>query len=318
MPPRNGRPEHIVAMFGAPTSGKTTFLAALSIALTRQGHQWKVVGTDDASTKKLITMTTELGDHTFPPATEGIDRFHWMLMGRVTHFTGRRKSNATRREETVRIGLDFVDAQGEILADRTWHAFRDELIDNLVRSRGIIFFFDPVSESDRGNAYEHTFGVVAQMAQKMAESVSSDGWLPHYVAVCISKFDDARVYATAEKLNLLMSDPNDPYGFPRVDDDDARELFAHLCKVSRSGTADLVLNTLEQHFRPDRIKYFVSSAVGFYIDQSSGIYDPEDYQNLLPDPAKPEKMRIRGAIHPINVVEPMIWLGSQLMSNPGA
>jgi hypothetical protein len=111
---------------------------------------------------------------------------------------------------------------------------------------------------------------------------------------------------------MVISDPIDPYGFPRVDDSDAREFFTNLCKVSKSGMADLVLTTLEQHFQPERIKFFVSSAVGFYLDPISGIYDPENYQNLLPDPDEPDKTRIRGAIHPINVVEPMIWLGTQL------
>jgi hypothetical protein len=313
MPPDNGRPEHSIAMFGAPTSGKTTFLAALSIALARQGSEWKVVGTDDASTDTLIKLTTALGDHTFPPATQGIDRFHWMLIGRVARSAARRRrSDPKQQEDAIRIGLDLVDAQGEILGDRKRHAFRDDLINNLVRSRGIIFFFDPTSEADRGDAFEHTYGVVLQLAQKMASTLASDGSLPHYVAVCISKFDDARVYATAEKLNMVISDPIDPYGFPRVDDSDAREFFTNLCKVSKSGMADLVLTTLEQHFQPERIKFFVSSAVGFYLDPISGIYDPENYQNLLPDPDEPDKTRIRGAIHPINVVEPMIWLGTQL------
>jgi hypothetical protein len=302
-------------MLGAPASGKTTFLAALTIALARRGNEWKVVGTDDASTDILIRLTAALGDGTFPRATHGIDRFHWMLVGRVMGGTRRRRSDPKRHEEIVRIGLDVADAQGEILADRRRHAFREDLINDVVRSRGIILFFDPTNESARGDAFDHTFGVVAQLAQEMAAAPGSDV-LPHYVAVCISKFDDARVYATAEELNLVSSDPNDPYGFPRVHDDDARDFFGHLCRLSRSGTADMVQSTLEQQFRPDRIKYFVSSAIGFYLDPFVGVYDPGDHQNRWLDQHGQRRVRIRGPIHPINVVEPLVWLARQLTENP--
>ena len=142
----------------------------------------------------------------------------------------------------------------------------------------------------------------------------SNGRLPHYVAVCVTKFDEARVLKTAERLNLT-TDQSDPYGFPRVDDDDARELFSRLCEVSPSGTADLILHTLEQYFRPERIKYFVSSAVGFYVDPVTGVYNSDDFQNQIPALNHPGSPRIRGSIHPINVVEPVLWLSEQLAAD---
>jgi hypothetical protein len=314
-------PEHGIAMWGAPSSGKTTFLAALNIALTRRDDGWKVVGTDEASAETLIGLTTALTrDRTFPLATQGIEHYRWQLVGRVARTIRRGRFRRERREEVIKIRLDLADARGELAApDQASRGVRADLIDNLVRSRGIVFLFDPVREFTLGDAFDYTYGVLAQLAQRMVDSPEfSDGWLPHYVAVCVTKFDEIRVYETADKLDLLVTDLDDPYEFPRVaDDQDARHLFARLCEVSRSGNADLVLNTLEQHFRPERIKYFVSSAIGFYVDPRAGVYDPADFQNLVPDPDDPGRPLIRGAVHPINVVEPMLWLGERL-AEPGA
>jgi hypothetical protein len=310
-----GRPEHSVAMWGAPTSGKTTFLAALSIALARQEQDWKVIGADEASTETLIRLTTALArDRRFPQATSGIERYRWILVGRVSRAIPRRWFRAEQREEPIKIGLDLVDASGEISApDKPSRGVRGDLIDNLERSRGIVFLFDPIREFNKGDAFDYTFGVLAQLAQRMVDSPEySDGYLPHHVAVCVTKFDEIRVFRTAEKLDLLVSDSGDPYGFPRVDDSDARELFARLCEVSHSGNAELVLSTLEKHFRPDRIRYFVTSAIGFHVDSRNGAYNPDDYQNLVPDPDEPESTRIRGSVHPINVVEPLLWLARKL------
>lgn len=320
MAPGEGGPEHSVAMWGAPTSGKTTFLAALNIALTRQVEGWKVIGADEASTDKLVSLTTSLArDRKFPKATQGIERYRWILIGQASRAIPRRWFGTRQRQEPVKIGLDLVDASGELSApERPSRGARSDLINNLERSRGIVFLFDPIREFNQGDAFDYTVGVLAQLAQRMFDSPEySDGYLPHYLAVCVTKFDEIRVFRTAEKLDLLVVDPDDQYAFPRVEDTDARELFVRLCELSHSGNAELVLNTLEKHFRPDRIRYFVTSAIGFNIDPRNGAYNPDDYQNLVPDSDTPELMRIRGSVHPINVVEPLLWLATKLVTGPG-
>ncbi len=312
-------PEYSVAMWGAPSSGKTTFLAALSIALAEQEKHWKVIGADEGSTDTLIKLTTELArDRAFPRATQGIEHYRWILVGRVMRTVPRRWIGTKQHEVAVKINLDLADAQGEISGpENPSRGVRGDLLDNMERGRGIVFLFDPIREFIRGDVFDYTFGVLAQLAQRMVNSPDYvDGYLPHYVAVCITKFDEIRVLRTAEELDLLATDSDDPYGFPRVDDSDARELFTRLCEVSRSGYADHVLNTLEKHFRPDRIKYFVTSAIGFHVDPQSGAYNPHDYQNQVPDPDKPERPRIRGTVHPINVIEPLLWLARKLAAEP--
>jgi hypothetical protein len=298
-------------MWGPPTSGKTTFLAALSVALLRRRTTWRLVGEDEASTEKLIDLTMGLTQaRTFPPATVGIEGYRWALEGRVSRITRQRPFGRRLREQDVRISLDLVDTPGE-LAGPNHHnrAMRADLIETLAHSEAIVLLYDPIREFAYGDAFDHTFGVLSQMSQRMLENPG--GRLPHHVAVCITKFDEIRVLATAEKLGLIQYDLDAP-GFPRVADEDAREAFEQFCLVSRIGNAEMVPRLLEQKFRPDRIKYFVTSAIGFYVDPRAGVFNPDDYQNHLPDSTEQPGARIRGAIYPINVVEPLLWLSQRL------
>lgn len=314
--PGNGRLQPGIAMWGAPSSGKTTLLAALSIALNRQRGGWNVTGADPASVQKLAEFTTSLTrDRTFPQPTFGIDSYSWILNGLVsgTERAGRWRRNLLKIP--VRISLDLVDASGEIGGpDQATFSIRDEFVENLANCRGIVFIFDPVREFHKGDAFDHTFGMLVQLAGQLEAAKNFfHGRLPHYVAVCVTKFDEPRVLETANRLNMSEIDPADTYEFPRVDDEDAQEFFAKLCSVSGSGNGEMVLNALEQYFMPERIKYFITSAIGFYVDPRIGKYDPDDPMNLLPaDPPAQPVPRIRGTIHPINVVEPLMWLGQKV------
>jgi hypothetical protein len=132
--------------------------------------------------------------------------------------------------------------------------------------------------------------------------------LPHHVSVCVSKFDDRRVFEAANTLRLLTVQPDDQFRFPRVADADARRFFMELCAVSRTDTARMAMDTIERLFRRDRIRYFVTSAIGLYINRRDGIFSFDDYENTI----RADTKKIRGAIHPVNVAEPFIWLGGRL------
>ena len=300
-----------ITMWGPPTSGKTTFLAALSVALLRGDRSWQVMGEDDASTSKLIDLTMGLTqERTFPSATVGIEGYRWALQGKVSRVARKWAFGRQLREQDVRISLDLVDTPGELAGPTHLNrAGRDRLIETLARSEAIVFLYDPTREFARGDAFDHTFGVLLEMSQRMVEKPGDR--LPHHVAVCVTKFDEIRIFATAEKLGLVEYDSDAPW-FPRVPDVDAREAFVHLCAVPGSGDADLVPLLLEQNFRPDRIKYFVTSAIGFYVNPHTGFFDSEDFQNYLPNPTGMPGTRIRGAIRPINVVEPFLWLSQRM------
>lgn len=303
-----------IAMWGAPSSGKTTFLAALSIALTEQGAGWNVAAADENSENRLIGMTSALTSRrAFPRATEGVDSYQWVLNGRVAETVKKKRFGHESRIRPVAIGLDLADPSGGIMGSKpVSRDDRKDLTERLAAGRGIVYMFDPISEFERGDAYDHTFSMCAQLSRLLAGSPDFDGRLPHHVAVCVTKFDEVRVFEVAKQMRLLMDDPDDPYGFPRVHEDDARLLLSKLCEASRSGHGDLVVKVLEQHFRPERIKYFVTSAIGFYTNPRTRRFDRDDPQNLLPDQKASQELRIRGPVHPINVVEPVLWLSERL------
>jgi NAD(P)-dependent dehydrogenase (short-subunit alcohol dehydrogenase family) len=301
--PGEERGDRGIAMWGAPASGKTTFLAALHVALIEQEPTWRLRGRDEVSTSSLVQFSALLAERgVFPVATGDVERYHWELIG-LDRRSGWLPWRGKRRTEETRIQLDLVDAPGHSFApEQSNH--RSDLIDNLVNSSGILFLYDPVREFERGDAFESVFGVLAEMDAKAPPK----GRLPHHVAVCVTKFDDPRVLATAEKLDMLEFGPGLP-SLPRVADSKARDFFIEICNASRTRTARRILPLLEQTFHPERIRYFVTSSIGFYVDPETGAYDPDDPQNQV---AEPEGARIRGPIHPINVVEPLLWLAKRI------
>jgi hypothetical protein len=293
-----------VTMLGAAETGKTTFLASLQIALLRQDELgWSLTGDNPGSRKAMIKFMDEMTrGHAFPLATGmQLENYRWSLRGEARGAKRRHWWSFRRRRLSVRVPLDLIDAPGE--AANGSRLFERELSKNfiasLARSGGILLFFDPMSESERGDAFQYMYGVLTELRTEAA-----DGKLPHYVAVCITKFDAIPVYRSAQMLRVVVREPEGQQ-FPYVPEEYVQEFLSRLIKTSRSDDASLILPLLRQTFHEDRVRFFVTSAIGFYVDPSLGTFDPDDYQNHIP--GKPD--RIRGGIYPINVVEPVLWLG---------
>jgi hypothetical protein len=303
-------------MWGAPGSGKTTFLAALHTALMREDTGFRLGGADDASTHALADLTISLTSRgEFPRPTAGIERFHWTLIGQRLQ-RGRRSwwpSDRRSVEWPVRITLDLADSPGEAATARMGSAMHLELVESLAHSTGIIICFDPIREFEVGDTFDHVAGLLTNLSYALRDAPGAR--LPQHVAVCVTKFDDLRLLRTAQALRVIDYDPAAPE-FPRVPEEDAREFLLRLCRLSASGTAELVPKLIEQTFYPEHVRYFVTSAIGFYVDPWLGVYDPDDQQNVVPGSKTSEPPRIRGSIHPINVVEPVVWLASQMPDEP--
>ena len=162
----------------------------------------------------------------------------------------------------------------------------DGLIENIVNSSGIVFLFDPIREFENGDAFAHTFGVLTQLTQRMRDLPGRR--LPHYVAVCIAKFDEIQGAGDGGKAGDDRVRNGRPRGFPRVHDEEAQGRSSQSsASVSDSGEAELVPNLLESSFRPERIRYFVTSAIGFYIDPNSANLRPQ----RLPEPPSGRRRR---------------------------
>jgi hypothetical protein len=319
-----------ITVWGATATGKTSFLAALYATLYAQGTGWRLRGNDQASEDKLVELTDLLvNKRVFPPASVGLETYHWSLVGEVPN-TEWRWYGPRRRPADVVIPLTVVDAAGEVarasarelagasaaeVARASRVAQREStqrFVAHLANSTGIVFFYDPIREFKEQDAFEHTFGVLTRLDSRM----KPHGKLPHHVAVCVTKFDQWRMFEAARQMGILDFDTDPPYS-PRVMESDAREFFEQLCRVSKTRTARLVLELLEGTFRKDRIRYFVTSSIGFYVDQYSGVFDQRDYQQQIKGATANDMDRVRGDVWPINVVEPIIWLGQQLTRAAG-
>lgn len=311
------RSEPGIAMLGATGSGKSTFLGALQIAFLEQAKEWRVWCRDPASRMALVRMNSALtSEGRFPLPTIGIDQFDWILGGKLERTEQAKKWYAGNRtyEESAEITLKLTDPSGELArSDHIGLQPREQLVENLAKSRGILYMFDPIREFNRGDAYEKTYSLLMDLIAAVADAPDFDGRLPHHLAVCVTKLDEPRVYKTAESLDMLVRDEHDPLGFPRVHDTDARDLMHSLCRVSKNGTGEVVPQLLEQYFHADRIRYFVTSSVGFMLNKRTRMFDPQDTANVYR--IESGKSLVRGPVHPINVVEPVLWLVRKLALN---
>jgi hypothetical protein len=117
-------------------------------------------------------------------------------------------------------------------------------------------------------------------------------------------------------MHAIEFDVDEPT-FPRVPEEDAQEFFERLIRLSKSDNASLIMPLIKQAFHEERVRFFVTSAIGFYVG-ASRVFNPEDYQNHVPgDLQRGVPDRIRGGIYPINVVEPVLWLGRNMARTAG-
>jgi Double-GTPase 2 len=296
-----------ITVWGAPSTGKTTFLAALNVALDRQNEPWRVIGSEEAAAEALSRFERALvKDRVFPEATQAPELYRWELIGTVRRRVPRRWLGHKIRDQTVAIPLELVDAPGGSADPASGQARSRALFENIEQSGGIAFFFDPVRELESGDAFEHTNSVIHMVSQRMRDRtrLMPDGRLPHYVAVYVTKFDELRMVETARRFRMIDYDER---GVPRVPDSEARAFLVRLCDQFPTRDPQLILNKLERAFRPDRVRYFVTSAIGFYVDPRTDRCDPEDFQNHLPAQAG-RPAQIRGDVIPVNVAEPILWL----------
>lgn len=331
---RNSR----VGMWGAPGSGKTTFLAALGIAAAREpSGSILLFGADDASTDFLTNETERITRRReFPPATTSTEHLSWIMRTAVEVPVKRRFLTSTEIRP-FEFNLDLLDPPGGWYADTPEMAGatgahdaaraaraaalgyaeedqsaaplvttvdEEDFIAQLSNCAGLLLFFDPLREAKDGDAFNYFNRTLMKLAQRMlAGQAELRAALPQYVAVCTTMFDRREVYERARDQGYCTPRLTDEYRFPHVKDDLAEHFFVDIAKHAGRGNADLMRNLLYRYFAEDRLKFFVTSAIGFYLDRTVGEF--QDRQNSNIDD---RDGRIRGQIYPINVVEPMMWL----------
>jgi hypothetical protein len=320
-----------IGLWGAPTSGKTTFLAALSIAAARKRDQRvQLFGADDPSTDFLIEQTALLTRHMkFPPATNAESHLNWVMHMNVDSHV--RRFGQRREPGRVAFELNFLDAPGRNFDPEHASApagdarlFGDEddqasasgsagdaetFLTDLASCDGLVLLFDPTNEWQNNDVFHYFHGTLLKIAQRrLRDPNRTMDQLPQYVAVCTTKFDHYDVYRKAHQQGFVYPCVEDRF-FPKVRDKRAEEFFLAIGKESPLSNADLVRDTLRTFFAEDRVQFFVSSAIGFRVGPD-GIFDERDFGNVEEHPGTPP--RIRGPIYPVNVIEPLLWLGQKL------
>lgn len=297
--PHTGEQHLKIALWGGPGSGKTTFLAALRVAMLRdQDGKWNMMGRDDLQPGSAAFFdegaATLRDEGRFPPATEGRNQPMVCTVSGILNPERWRQPVWFKRCRQISFDLYVQDYPGGTLRTADYnHALWSYLAD----CTGFIYLYDPQLDAPNTTNFAYldkAIDFVASVVYRRSGAKKQFSTrLPHYVAICITKFDHPDTLKRLDAAGLVVWEAN---GDPAVPDADAAfRLLAHPDLVAR----------LERSFEPARIRYFVTSSIGFYR-QASGQVDREDLYNMVPG-----ENRLRGDPHPINIVEPLIWITGQ-------
>jgi hypothetical protein len=320
-----GAGQRRVGLWGAPRSGKTTFISSLFLATGRlTSNDVRICGNNDESTDFLIRNTHALNQQRrFPEPTIARQPLSWTIQMLVPKPDRRWFLWSAAGRVPFDFNIDVQDVGGfehgalpeaggsrlDIAGDGG-AAPRTDMVAYFATCQGLLLLIDPIRELRDGDAYDFFVGALLRLAAK--QPLPARQKLPQYVAVCVTKFDDPAVYEFGRDHGLISYRDDDPAMQPRVHPDETKEFIEELFRSMPKSDVELLLGALRQYFHADRIRLFVSSAVGFYIGPHE-MFNVLDYKNVAVD--GDGKPIIRGQIRPINVAEPLLWLGERIAAD---
>ncbi|MCM2430828.1 hypothetical protein [Streptomyces sp. RKAG337] len=302
--------DHVrIGLWGAPRSGKTTFLGALPIA-AMQHHRhspdnWVIGGMTPQATEFLNDSVERLTmSRVFPDATVGLEGLSWSFQGQ--------EGPARRFGKTRELGfvLDVQDVMGEAFNRNNPH--HAQILDQLAAAKGLIYLFDPLLDGKSGTESLNYFYATLNALNARVRDAGGHhrGRLPHYVSVCVAKFDDPAIFEPAVRAGWVTQDSVGSQ-IPRVPAEQSAGFFSWLCDEFRGSTARLVRDGLNNFFHPERISYYATSAIGFRLNPQH-TFDYRSYLNVESVDGKP---RICTSPEPINVLEPLIDLERRIRTD---
>ncbi|MFF4538416.1 SAV_2336 N-terminal domain-related protein [Streptomyces aureus] len=287
------QPRRTIAVLGAANSGKTTFLAAASLAATTAPEglgRWNIVAESEQAENFLVQQTNALTVvRRFPEATMGPTAFSYVFRAEV---------GGRRRAERVDFALDFCDVGGGEFNRENYG--RNPVLDaHLGRAGHLVILLDPLNH---GGQAELLIPHLQRLTQEFHEGGRLvDGRLPHHVAFCVTKFDDPAVFQEARRGNWVGQTEQ---GDPCVPADDARDYVAWLSR--RSAEVAGARHLVAAHFLEERVRWYAVSAIGFHRTRE-GFLNLDDCSNQTYD--ENGLRALRGPARPLNVLEPLIALG---------
>lgn len=301
-----GGPDPVrIGLWGAPGSGKTTFIGALSLAVDQRvrnpGEAWTIVAEDESLHFLIDTKRTLTEEYAFPAATTARGSYSFTVRGTIPQ-PRKRLSRKAGPSQNVAFDLKVDDRPGGHFIDDD-EADHEEAVRGLVNCNGLVYLYDPLNAGGKRDPLAYFQGTLARIASEVHKQGKFVGAkLPHYVAVCVTKFDDLRIFQLANKWGMVNSHPVTSQ--PCVLDQDAARFFDKLCQ-EMPGTAEYVRDAINSNFLAERVRYYVVASVGYY--SADNAVNWEDTTNSA-DLPKDEGKRIRSTLRPVNVVEPIIDL----------
>ena len=141
------------------------------------------------------------------------------------------------------------------------------VVDQLIDSDGIIYLFDADNElnPDARDNVEFFKAAMARLRRLSADrGLLVNGTSPHRLVVCVTKFDAGTVFAKAREGYWVTQSCEEPF-LPEVAPRDARPFFDWLCRREFGDSAEAVHTEIGVNFHPDRVHYFITSAIGFRL-----------------------------------------------------
>lgn len=320
-----------IGLWGSPGSGKTTFLAALRHAandMNGQYGRWGIFPLNTLSSRLLVEFTHDLNQGNFPQATlpGATTELKWMFVGDLakSRLAGGRRRLLRPGKAKSQFVLDLIDVSGKAFgynpdAESVPPNVAQEALKHLSEARGLIYLFDPIGERDSRDSLDYVNRTIVELKELYARTGQVGPHLPQHLSVCITKFDHPDVFKEARRNGFVNFGPD---GMPRVLDQHAEAFFDLLCTgrfwsnryEQGDRSARFVRNELRNAFDPRNIRYFVMSSIGFWKppgwSAGSSEFNPEDFSNYRR--VRGNEPSIRGAISPINVLEPLIQLQQRL------
>jgi hypothetical protein len=321
-----------IGLWGSSEAGKTTFLAALRHSVGADGGirggrgpgRWGIMPMNTESAELMVKFGQLLVQGSFPESTvlNAPVPLQWLFVGDIekSRFDHRLFKHGRLESKFL---LDLLDVNGEAFADDPTEAniparVSEQTIDHLTDAAGLIYLFDPLGEKGKRNAAQYVNRTVVELHRRYAAMGHDRPYLPHHVAVCITKCDDTRVFQRARDLGFVNEGPD---GAQWIRDEHAEQFFDTLCSgrfwserdEAGYASAAFVRKTLRGAFDPRKVTYHVTSSIGFR--QLAG-FDPDDYANY--HEKANGRASIRGAINPINVLEPLVGLVQRIGSQKAA
>ncbi|KUJ67404.1 hypothetical protein ACZ90_28400 [Streptomyces albus subsp. albus] len=300
-----------IGLWGAPRSGKTTYLAALPIAAMQcQRHgqgNWLISGMTPEANNFLGDSVSQLAvRRVFPQATVGIQNMSWAFQGEVV------PTGVMRRPQQVSFVLEIQDASGEVF--KRDHPQHQGIVDQLARAQGLIYLFDPLGDAQElTESLTFFYSTLNELSTRIRDMGGHyRGRLPHHVSVCVAKFDHPDVFRPSVEAGWVTQDSVGSQ-LPRVPAQLSERFFQWMCDDFRGSNARLVRDGLANYFHPSRITYYATSAIGFRLNPQHVF----DYRNYANEEIVDGVRRISTSPEPINVLEPLTDLERSIRNARG-